>query len=86
MRGVTALVQAYERADKDPTYVARAAILAALVELDPTAAQPLLERALTDRDWALRVRAATLLTGIDPAADVARMRPAPRSVRRSSTI
>jgi cyclophilin family peptidyl-prolyl cis-trans isomerase/HEAT repeat protein len=77
-RGATAaLVQAYERADKDPTYLGRAAILAALVELDPKTAQPLLERALGDRDWALRVRAAGLLTGIDAAADLTRMRPAP---------
>src|SRR4029450_792105 len=38
-----------------------------------------LERALGDRDWALRVRAATLLKGIDAAADLTRMRPAPDS-------
>jgi cyclophilin family peptidyl-prolyl cis-trans isomerase len=36
----------------------------------------LLERALSDRDWALRVRAASLLKGIDAAADLTRMRPA----------
>ena len=76
-RGVTALVQAYERADKDPTYVARAAVLAALVELDPEAAKPLLTRALGDRDWALRVRAAALLSKVDPTADLSAIRPAP---------
>jgi cyclophilin family peptidyl-prolyl cis-trans isomerase/HEAT repeat protein len=74
---IAPLVSAYERAEKDPAYVAGAAILAALVDLDPKAAQPLLERALGDRDWALRVRAAALLRKIDPAADVSRMRPAP---------
>jgi HEAT repeat protein/cyclophilin family peptidyl-prolyl cis-trans isomerase len=74
---VPALVAAYERAEKDPTYVAAAATLSVLVELDPNAARPLLERALEHRDWALRVRAATLLTRLDPAADVSRIRPAP---------
>ena len=75
--GVAALVKAYERADKDPTYIARAAVLAALVELDPEAAKPLLTRALGDRDWALRVRAAALLTKLDPGVDLSAMRPAP---------
>ena len=74
---VPALVSAYDRAEKDPTYVAAAAILGALVELDAKAAQPLLVRALEHRDWALRVRAAALLSKIDPAADLSRMRPAP---------
>jgi HEAT repeat protein/cyclophilin family peptidyl-prolyl cis-trans isomerase len=74
---VPALVTAYERSEKDPTYVARAATLAALVTLDPKAARALLERALGDRDWAVRVRAAALLEGIEPAADVSKMRPAP---------
>ena len=76
-QGVTALVESYERAEKDPTYIVRAAILAALVELDPSAARPLLERALADRDWAIRVRSAALLRKLDPAADVAKIRPAP---------
>jgi cyclophilin family peptidyl-prolyl cis-trans isomerase/HEAT repeat protein len=77
-KGPAALVQAYERAEKDPTYVARAAILAALVELDRERAKPLLQRALQDHDWAVRVRAAALMKTIDPAADVAmQIRPAP---------
>jgi cyclophilin family peptidyl-prolyl cis-trans isomerase/HEAT repeat protein len=75
--GVAALVKAYERAEKDPTYVARAAILAALVELDAEAGKPLLTRALGDRDWALRVRAAALLTKVDPSTDLSQIRPAP---------
>ncbi len=78
---VAALVKAYDLAEKDPTYVARAAILAAVLELDPQAGRPLLERALEDRDWAVRVRAATLLRTIDPEADVRmRIRPAPAAV------
>ena len=79
-KGAKALVESYERAEKDPTYLVRAALLAALVELDPAAAQPLLERALEDRDWAVRVRAAALLRKLDPAADVAKIRPAPAAV------
>jgi cyclophilin family peptidyl-prolyl cis-trans isomerase/HEAT repeat protein len=76
--GVTPLVDAYGRAEKDPTHVARAAILAAVVELDRAAAQPLLDRALEDHDWAMRVRAAALVKTVDPSADVARrIRPAP---------
>jgi cyclophilin family peptidyl-prolyl cis-trans isomerase/HEAT repeat protein len=58
---VPTLVQAYGGAKGDSTYVARAAILAALNRLDPNAARPVLQEALTDADWALRVRAATLL-------------------------
>jgi cyclophilin family peptidyl-prolyl cis-trans isomerase/HEAT repeat protein len=72
------LVEAYERAEKDPTYVARAAILSAVLELDRERARPLIERGLRDRDWAIRVRAASLLQTLEPAADVVeRIRPAP---------
>jgi HEAT repeat protein/cyclophilin family peptidyl-prolyl cis-trans isomerase len=78
---VPALVQAYDIADKDPTYVARAAILSAVLDLDPQAGRPLLERALEDRDWAMRVRAATLLRTLEPEADVRmRIRPAPAAL------
>ena len=77
VRAVPALTAAYERAMKDPTYVARAAILAAIVELDKDAARPLLERALEDNDWAVRVRAVALLKTVDPSVDAAaRIRPA----------
>ena len=75
---VAALVKAYDVAARDPIYVARAAILAAVVELDPAAARGLLDRAMEDRDWATRVRAAALLRTLDPDADVTmRIRPAP---------
>ncbi len=76
-KAVAALTHTYERAERDPTFVARAAILSGLVGLDPNAARPLLERALGDRDWAIRIRAAALLRTIDPAADVSKIRPAP---------
>jgi cyclophilin family peptidyl-prolyl cis-trans isomerase/HEAT repeat protein len=72
-----ALTKAYETAERDPTYVARAAILAAIVQLNRDAARPLLEKALADRDWAMRLRAAGLLKSIDPAADISSIRPAP---------
>ena len=59
---VQPLTEAYRAsAGGDVTYVARAAMLSALAKLDPAAARPLLQEALTDRDWAVRVRARTLL-------------------------
>jgi cyclophilin family peptidyl-prolyl cis-trans isomerase/HEAT repeat protein len=73
---VQPLIDAYRAADGDSTYVARAAVLSALARIDPVAARTMLEEGLKDRDWAVRVRARTLLaeqgvTGID-----AGMRPA----------
>jgi HEAT repeat protein/cyclophilin family peptidyl-prolyl cis-trans isomerase len=73
-----ALAQAYEQGLKDPTYVARAAALQALAAYGADAAMPTLKRALTDPDWAVRVKAADLLHGFDANADVAHaIRPAP---------
>ncbi len=72
-----ALADAYKAsAGGDVTYVARAAALAALAKLDPAAARPLLQEALGDRDWAVRVRARTLLgeQGVTDVDDT--MRPA----------
>jgi len=73
---VQPLIAAYRATTGDVTYVARAAVLGALARLDPAAARPLLEEALKDRDWAVRVRARTLLkeqgvTGVEDS-----MRPA----------
>ena len=71
---VPPLIAAYRASLGDESYVARAAILAALVGIDPSAARPLLEEALRDREWAVRVRAATLLEeregGVDAAASI----------------
>lgn len=72
-----ALAEAVARAARDGLYVARTAALDALVAVDPQAARALLAAALTDRDWAVRVRAAQHLKTIEPAADVSAMRPAP---------
>ena len=68
---VPALVAAYRATQGDSTYVARAAILAALAKIDPTVARPILEEALRDREWAVRVRAAALLREGGAAAAVA---------------
>jgi cyclophilin family peptidyl-prolyl cis-trans isomerase/HEAT repeat protein len=73
---VPRLVQAYRDADGDTTYVARAAILGALARLDPQAARPVLDSALSDRDWAVRVRAAALLREQGVTGGDNRIRPA----------
>ncbi len=63
---------------KDTTYVARGAALAALAEYGAATATPALTEALSDSDWAVRVRAAALLKQLDPSSDAARrIRPAP---------
>ena len=72
-----ALIAAFHAAQTDNTYVARAAALGALVKIDPAAARPLLDAALRDRDWAVRVRAAALLRDLGAPADPASIRPAP---------
>ena len=74
-----ALVEAYREAAGDSTYVARSAILTAVNQVDPRAAEPLLQEALRDRDWAVRVRALTIYRergSVDVAVDEA-IRPAP---------
>jgi len=74
---VPSLIEAYQAALGDATYVARAAILSAIAELDPISAQPLLEEALRDRDWAVRLRAAELLQDSGAVVEDGAMRPAP---------
>jgi cyclophilin family peptidyl-prolyl cis-trans isomerase/HEAT repeat protein len=74
---VPALAEAYRAEKGDSTYVARAAMLGALSALDPAAARPVLQEALKDRDWAVRVRAAALLRQQNAADGVAEaIRPA----------
>jgi len=74
---VPALIEALALSQRDGLYVARAATLDALTAIDPAAARPLLVAALTDKDWAVRLRAAEHLRKLDPAVDVSAMRPAP---------
>jgi cyclophilin family peptidyl-prolyl cis-trans isomerase/HEAT repeat protein len=78
--GVAALTDAYRRGERDTTYIARAAALTALATYGAAEATPLLTAALEDKDWAVRIQAATLLRQLDPATDAAmRIRPAPTS-------
>jgi len=75
-----ALASAYQVAQQDAMYTTRAAVLDALAKYGLAAARPVLTQALTDKDWAVRVKAALLLKQLDPAsaADVDRqIRPAP---------
>jgi cyclophilin family peptidyl-prolyl cis-trans isomerase/HEAT repeat protein len=79
--GADALAAAYRQAERDATYVARGAILAALAKYGRAAAEPTLVAALADKDWAVRVRAATLLKSLDPTRDTAAaIRPAPTTI------
>ncbi len=74
------LTEAYKSGQRDVTYVARGAALGALAAYGAAEATPVLNAALTDKDWGVRVRAATLLKQFDPASDAdARIRPAPQS-------
>jgi HEAT repeat protein len=79
--GAPALAAAYERGQRDTMYIARAAALAGLRQYGAPAAEPVLEKALTDTDWAVRVRAAALLKELNPSSDAdRRIRPAPARV------
>jgi cyclophilin family peptidyl-prolyl cis-trans isomerase len=76
--GAQELAAAYEFGQRDATYVARAAALAALGRYGIAEARPTLTAALKDKDWAVRVRAARLLQELDPTVDAMKqIRPAP---------
>ena len=76
--GAAALREAYKAGLADSAYAARAAALTALATYGAADATETLELALTDKDWAVRVRAAELLRMLDPASKVEEaMRPAP---------
>lgn len=70
-----ALVAAYRLGERDSTYVARAAALAALAKYGLAASGDTLKAALVDKDWAVRVRAAALLKEIDPSSAADSVRP-----------
>ena len=81
--GPQALAAAYQSGLRDTSYTARAAVLAALTNYGAAVATPVLRTALTDKDWAVRVRAAMLLKQFDPsgAEEIDRqMRPAPTNL------
>jgi len=76
--GAQALPAAYQYGLRDSTYIARAAVVEAFAKYGITSARSLLDAALADKDWAVRVKAAALLKQADPAVDTeARIRPAP---------
>jgi HEAT repeat protein/cyclophilin family peptidyl-prolyl cis-trans isomerase len=78
--GAAALIDAYTFGQRDTTYIARAAALAALTKYGAAAAMTHLNAALADNDWAVRVRAVTLMREFDAAAAAAAeatIRPAP---------
>jgi cyclophilin family peptidyl-prolyl cis-trans isomerase len=79
---VPALIDAYKSALGDSTYGARAAALAALTAIEPATGRQLLQGALADPEWALRVRAAALLQeqGAPPPGDAIRPAGAGRPV------
>jgi cyclophilin family peptidyl-prolyl cis-trans isomerase/HEAT repeat protein len=76
--GAQALPAAYQFALRDSTYVARAAILEAFSRYGISVSRSLLDVALGDKDWAVRVRAAALLRQGEPQTDAdTKIRPAP---------
>lgn len=80
---VAALVQAFEVAKDDPSYLARSAILDALTAFGGAGAETTLTDALTDDDWAVRLRAAAGLNLLRPdgsQSDAIRPAPGRRSV------
>src|SRR5262249_20139288 len=60
------LADAFRLGQRDPTYIARAAALDALGKYGPGESASVLQEGLTDRDWAVRVRAAALVKQFDP--------------------
>jgi cyclophilin family peptidyl-prolyl cis-trans isomerase len=75
--GAAELTDAYSRWQSDSSYAARAAALGALTKYGAKVASPVLQKALNDKDWAVRMRAAELLRQLDPAVGGAPTRPAP---------
>jgi cyclophilin family peptidyl-prolyl cis-trans isomerase len=78
--GAAALRDAYTFALADAAYDARAELLEALAAYGPAEATETLKVALTDKDWAVRLRARALLEKFEPTADYRMaIRPAPAS-------
>jgi cyclophilin family peptidyl-prolyl cis-trans isomerase/HEAT repeat protein len=77
---IPALIEAYKVAQGDVTYAARDAVLTAINTIEPATGRQMLQQALMDKDWALRLRAATLLRQQGVAEVDAAIRPAPSDV------
>jgi cyclophilin family peptidyl-prolyl cis-trans isomerase len=72
------LIKAYKRGEVDLVFDTRAAAIESLSKYGSAAAVPTLRAALTDKDWAVRVKAAELLRALDPTIETAQaIRPAP---------
>jgi cyclophilin family peptidyl-prolyl cis-trans isomerase len=83
--GAQALPAAYQFGLRDATYVARAAAIEAFSKYGISVARSLLDAALADKDWAVRVRAAALLKQGEPTSDANdRIRPAPTRMTPAS--
>ena len=77
---IPALLEAYKIALGDVTYAARDALLTAINAIEPATGRQMLQQALMDQDWALRLRAATLLRPTGASDLDAAMRPAPSDI------
>jgi len=76
--GAEALREALTLAQGDAAIDARAAMLSAIAEYGGAPATATLKEALADKDWAVRVHAAGLLSRLDPSGDYrSAIRPAP---------
>ncbi|MEI6669405.1 MAG: HEAT repeat domain-containing protein [Acidobacteriota bacterium] len=76
--GEGALAEAYRAGIGDRMYQGRTAALTALAKFGAGAAMPVLTHALSDPDWAVRVKALSLARELDPGTDRgAAIRPAP---------
>lgn len=76
--GDRVLAEAYRAGQRDGTYVARAAALAALAKYGREAVLAVAGSALADKDYAIRIRAAAILKDLEPSRDTAHaIRPAP---------
>ena len=73
----TVLTAAWQAARNDVDIDARVAILEALVAVKADTATTVLTEALADRDWAVRLKAKTMLRGLDAASTAEPTRPAP---------
>ena len=78
VEGAKALAEAFAAAEPEASHVARAAIVEAIGRCGGEVAMETLRTALADRDWAVRVAAATALERMDPGGDHgSAIRPAP---------
>ena len=80
--GAQALAEAYRLGERDSTYAARAAALAALAQYGAAAATPVLKSAFADKDWAVRVRAVDAVEAARPGRGGGRRRADSSGARR----